>query len=105
MRMEKVSVNTPNQASFLKIKDIFLKGKFKLTTLMKDVFEKSANTGKKHISRSLPNSVGAENEVYNSKGGIVSFFEADIEKMCKMDQEEAAAYRKQLVIDGKYFYK
>ncbi len=105
MRMEKISVNTSIQPSFLKIKDIFLKGKLKLKTLMKDVFEKSSNTGERYVSRDLPNSVGSENEVYNTKGRIISFFEADIEKMRTMNKEEAAVYRKQLVIDGKYFYR
>ena len=105
MRMDKISAKTPYTPSFLKFKDMFLRGKLKLKSLMKDVFEKSSATGEKYISRDLPNSVGSENEVYNSKGKVISFFKIDIEKMSKMNQEEAAAYRQQLVIDGKYFYK
>lgn len=106
--MEKISLTSSYKPTYpnLKqsIKKIFFEGKLKLKTLLKDVFEKSSKSDTKYISRGIPNSVGSENDIYNCKSKLISFYEADIEKMSKMNEEEAAAYRQQLVLEGKYFY-
>lgn len=87
MRFEPTRISSFSQQSF-SWKQFFSTGRMKIKTLLSDVFEKSSNnkevTKKVYISRGLPNSVGAEDEVYNATFGRFEFYPEDIEKMSTM---------------------
>lgn len=110
MRMDKISAKTPYTPSFLKFKDMFLRGKLKLKSLIKDVFEKSKSGVEPSMSekypypRKLPNSFSAPDEVFSKGGGSgkVKFYPEDIEKMKNMSITERLQYGEQLLKEGKY---
>ena len=109
MRMDKISAKTPYTPSFLKFKDMFLRGKLKLKSLIKDVFEKSKPVVEPSMSekypypRKLPNSFSAPDEVFSKGGGSeISFYPEDIEKMKNMSITERLQYGEQLLKEGKY---
>ena len=95
---------------FNKMNIVFLEGKVKIKTLLKDVFEKNSKgkdsimkNDKKIASRFLPNSITGEEEVYNGRGGVIRYFQEDIEKMKTMTAEEIIKFKRQLRKENKYY--
>lgn len=100
MKSEPIRLNLIPKQNF-SLKRFFSNSRVRIKTLLSDIFEKNPET-KRLVSRGLPNSVGAENEVYNAKFSKTEFFPEDIEKMANMSKEEAKDYRIKLIIEKKY---
>lgn len=79
--------------------------KMKLKTLLKNRW-KIKRKEYYSSSRSYPNCIGIEQDCLSFwKSKIVIFHKEDIEKMEDMSADEKNAYRRQLILEGKYTIK